>query len=148
MKSKVKNISLTAGLLIFLLISSCTNSYEQMINNINENYFTLTPTPAKESNLLDKDFDQEQMLEIRYTFIEGFNSSLVAPKGAAKYLWVEENLEDGQVQKKTLCNERIYAFLPENDFEVNKESKLVLTVTDEKGTEYIDTTIIVVLNRR
>lgn len=148
MKSIVKNISLTAGLLIFLLISSCTNSYEQMINNFNENYFTLTPTPAKESNLLDKDFDQEQMLEIRYTFIEGFNSSLVAPKGAAKYLWVEENLEDGQVQKKTLCNERIYAFLPESDFEVNKESKLVLTVTDEKGTEYIDTTIIVVLNRR
>lgn len=148
MKSIVKNISLTAGLLIFLLIFSCTNSYEQMINNFNENYFTLTPTPAKESNLLDKDFDQEQMLEIRYTFIEGFNSSLVAPKGAAKYLWVEENLEDGQVQKKTLCNERIYVFLPENDFEVNKESKLVLTVTDEKGTEYIDTTIIVVLNRR
>ena len=148
MKSIVTNISLTAGLLIFLLISSCTNSYEQMINNFNENYFTLTPTPAKESNLLDKDFDQEQMLEIRYTFIEGFNSSLVAPKGAAKYLWVEENLEDGQVQKKTLCNERIYTFLPENDFEVNKESKLVLTVTDEKGTEYIDTTIIVVLNRR
>ena len=148
MKNIFKNLSIVAGLIILLLLSSCTNSYEQMINNFNQNYFTLTPTPPKENNLLDEDFDQEQMLEIRYTFIEGFESSLVAPKGAAKYLWVEENLEDGQVQKKTLCNERIYVFLPESDFEVNKESKLVLTVTDEKGTEYIDTTIIVVLNRR
>ena len=145
MKRIFKNLSL-AAVFVFLLLSSCTNSYEQMINNFNENYFTLTP--PKENSLLDENFDQEQMLEIRYTFIEGFESSLVAPKGAAKYLWVEEELEDGQVQKKTLCNERIYAFLPESDFEVNKESKLVLTVTDEKGTEYIDTTIIVVLNRR
>ena len=147
MKRIFKKLSL-AAVFVFLLFTSCTNSYEQMINHFNDNYFTLTPTPPEESNLTDENFDQSKMLENRYTFIEGFESSLVAPKGAKKYLWVEEDLEQGQIQKKTLCNERIYTFIPECDFEVNKELKLVLTVTDEKGTEYIDTTIIVVLNRR
>ena len=38
-------------------------------------------------------------------------------------------------------------FISEEDFEINAETKLVLTVTNEAGTEYIDTTIIVILNR-
>ena len=52
-KNIFTNLSIIAGLIILLLLSSCTNSYEQMINNFNENYFTLTPTPPKENSLLD-----------------------------------------------------------------------------------------------
>ena len=86
------------------------------------------------------------MLELRYTFIQGYESMLVAPAGASSYLWKIQN-SDGTMQEDSLCEERIYTFIPEEDFEINAETKLVLTVTSESGTEYIDTTIIVVLNR-
>ena len=129
-----------------LFISACSNSYDEMIDGFNKKYFSLTPTPPIEKRITDANFAQETMLELRYTFIQGYESMLVAPAGASSYLWKIQN-SDGTMQEDSLCEERIYTFIPEEDFEINAETKLVLTVTSESGTEYIDTTIIVVLNR-
>ncbi len=134
--------------LIFLsfAVTGCGNSYEKMVEEFDDKYFSLTPTIGVEKKLTDSAFTQECMLETHYTFIKGFESTLTAPMGGIKYLWRKQNL-DGTYVEPSLCEERIYTFIPEEDFEINVETKLVLTVTDEMGTEYIDTTKIVVLNR-
>lgn len=144
------------GLGVFVLIlsisfTSCKNvnnpkSYDEMLQVYNSKYFSLTPTDPIEKNINDSDFNQSSMLDLRYTFIEGYESTLAAPVGGAKYLWQKQN-HDGTFAETPLCEKRIYNFAPEEDFEINAETKLVLTVTNNSGTEYIDTTIIVVLNR-
>lgn len=136
---------------ICLIFSGCKNSsvissYDEMLQSYNSKYFSLTPTDPIEKKITDSGFTQESMLENRYTLIQGYEASLVAPMGGARYLWQKQNA-DGTYAEPALCEERIYSFIPEDDFELNAETKLVLTVTNEAGTEYIDTTIIIVLNR-
>ena len=121
------------------------DSYDEMLQDYNSKYFTLTPTPPIEKRITDSNFNQDSMLEFRYTFIEGYEATLVAPLGGAKYSWIKLK-HDGTFEDSPVCEKRIYDFVPEKDFEINTETKLVLTVTDESGTEYIDTTLIVVLN--
>lgn len=146
MKKVLHYVLIISIISLTLLISACSNSYDEMIDGFNKKYFSLTPTPPIEKRITDANFAQETMLELRYTFIQGYESTLVAPAGASSYLWKIQN-SDGTMQEESLCEERIYTFIPEEDFEINAETKLVLTVTNEAGTEYIDTTIIVVLNR-
>ena len=146
MKKVLRFILMISIISLTLFISACSNSYDEMIDGFNKKYFSLTPTPPIEKRITDANFAQETMLELRYTFIQGYESMLVAPAGASSYLWKIQN-SDGTMQEDSLCEERIYTFIPEEDFEINAETKLVLTVTSESGTEYIDTTIIVVLNR-
>ena len=146
MKKVLRFVLMISIISLTLSISACSNSYDEMIDGFNKKYFSLTPTPPIEKRITDANFAQETMLELRYTFIQGYESTLVAPAGASSYLWKIQN-SDGTMQEESLCEERIYTFIPEEDFEINAETKLVLTVTSESGTEYIDTTIIVVLNR-
>ena len=146
MKKVLHYVLIISIISLTLSISACSNSYDEMIDGFNKKYFSLTPTPPIEKRITDANFAQETMLELRYTFIQGYESMLVAPAGASSYLWKIQN-SDGTMQEDSLCEERIYTFIPEEDFEINAETKLVLTVTSESGTEYIDTTIIVVLNR-
>ena len=146
MKKVLRLVLMISVISLTLFISACSNSYDEMIDGFNKKYFSLTPTPPIEKRITDANFAQETMLELRYTFIQGYESTLVAPAGASSYLWKIQN-SDGTMQEDSLCEERIYTFIPEEDFEINAETKLVLTVTSESGTEYIDTTIIVVLNR-
>ena len=146
MKKVLRLVLMISIISLTLFISACSNSYDEMIDGFNKKYFSLTPTPPIEKRITDANFAQETMLELRYTFIQGYESTLVAPAGASSYLWKIQN-SDGTMQAESLCEERIYTFIPEEDFEINAETKLVLTVTNEAGTEYIDTTIIVVLNR-
>ena len=146
MKKVLRLVLMISVISLTLFISACSNSYDEMIDGFNKKYFSLTPTPPIEKRITDANFAQETMLELRYTFIQGYESTLVAPAGASSYLWKIQN-SDGTMQEESLCEERIYTFIPEEVFEINAETKLVLTVTSEAGTEYIDTTIIVVLNR-
>ena len=142
---------ITSIFFICLIFSGCKNSsvissYDEMLQIYNSKYFSLTPTDPIEKKITDPGFTQESMLENRYTLIQGYETPLVAPMGGARYLWQKQN-DDGTYVEPALCQERVYSFIPEDDFELNAETKLVLTVTNEAGTEYIDTTIIIVLNR-
>ena len=71
-----------------------------------------------------------------------FESSIVAPAGAVKYSWIIPLENTSPVQYKEVCTKQIYDFMPGKDYAVGSETKLILTVTDESGTEYIDSTII------
>ena len=144
---KITKVFLTIILAAFILLPiSCNNSYEQMLEDFNGKYFTLTRTPPKECSITDSDFAPENMLEVRYTFLSGYESTLVAPGSALKYKWNKCTKAGGLIEPP-LCTGRIYNFIPEEDFVVNEETPLVLTVTDTSGTEYIDITQIIVINR-
>ncbi len=146
MKKVLRFVLMISIISLFVSISACSNSYNEMIDGFNAKYFSLTPTPPIENSINDSGFNQETMLEVRYTFIEGYESTLPAPLGGASYSW-KKMKHDGTFEEPALCEERIFTFVPEESFEINAETKLVLTVTNEAGTEYIDTTIIIVLNR-
>ena len=151
MKRVVHLLFVVSILLLALSFSSCKHSYtaksyDDMLQVYNSKYFSLTPTDPIENKITDAGFSQESMLEIRYTFIQGYETTLVAPAGGTTYSWKIQN-SDGTMQDESLCEERVYTFIPEEDFKLNAETKLVLTVTNDAGTEYIDTTIIIVLNR-
>jgi len=140
-----------------LLISSCANGYDEMLEDFNKENFSLEPTAPKETSINAEGFKPESMLERRYTFYVDYEASLTAPAGGAEYKWVVEKAssEDGSnaggssgaVVRETVCTKRTYNFMPGRDFKTNTETKLVLTVTDSSGTEYIDTALIIVINR-
>ena len=136
------------SLLIFsFLFTACNSSYEGMIDDFNEQYFNLEPTEPENKTISDSGFSAEKMLEKRYTFIKGYESSLSAPAGGKKYDWALQ-MEDGEeVTFESVCTERIYNFMPGTDIKSDVETTLVLTVTDTSGTEYIDTALIIVINR-
>lgn len=141
----MKTINRSIFILIFpvfflaLIFSSCSGSYEDMLEDFNDSFFS---AEFQEKSIYDDDFDAEEMLELKYDFYEGFESSLSAPAGAAKYSWTIPKENTMPVEYRQVCTEQTYSFMPGKDYEAGSETKLILTVTDENGTEYIDSTII------
>ena len=132
----------TVLLLVYCLfaLSACGISYDSMLQDFNKSYFS--PEPEKERSVNDDDFEADKMLELAYDFYEGYASSLVAPADAASYSWTTPKSNTKPVEYKELCKERIYNFMPGKDFAVGSEIKVILTVTNTAGAEYIDSTIV------
>ena len=124
---------------VLTLFVSCKSSYDELLEDFNNQYFSLE---YKEKTIFDDDFVAEDMLELKYDFYDGYVSSIVAPAGAVKYSWIIPLENTSPVQYKEVCTKQIYDFMPGKDYAVGSETKLILTVTDESGTEYIDSTII------
>ena len=155
MKALFELLATICFFLSAIFFSACKNSvdeksYEEMIVQFDSNNFTPYSKPAPDFSITASGFVASDMLEPRYFLKEGFNTSLIAPTGGASYKWELVTREtDGRTGEKTevrtvMSNERIFAFVPGEDFAVGTEHKLVLTVTDSSGTEYIDTTIIII----
>lgn len=140
----MKKVNRIISILIFLLFlplifSSCSGSYDDMLHDFNDSFFS---AEFHEKSIYDDDFVAEEMLELKYDFYEGFESSLSAPAGAVKYSWTIPKENTMPVEYSQVCTEQTYTFMPGKDYEAGSETKLILTVTDENGTEYIDSTII------
>lgn len=147
MKSKLK---ILLPLIIFIQIfalTSCGNSYDSMLKNFNDKYFSQEPVPVEEETILDDDFDPDKMLERTYAFVDGFQTSLAAPAGAASYDWSIKDKKSKEGEAKSVCNKQVFDFMPGKFFKAGEESTLVLTVTDTSGTEYIDTAVIILITR-
>ena len=141
-KIKVKISCLSLVMFCFLLISfsACKNSYDSMLEDFNQTYFS--PENKKENSVNDDAFEADKMLNLTYDFYKDYASSLVGPADAVSYSWTTPKPNTKPVEYKELCKERIFNFMPGKDFAVGTETKLILTVTDANGTEYIDSTIV------
>ena len=141
----------TKLLLVFLFVfTGCSNSYDKMLEDYNNKYFSLEPSEPKNTDITDNNFLPENMLEKRYTFIKGYESSLAAPSGGVSYNWTIKLPDSNNPEitvEQSVCSEQIYNFIPERAFRTDTEATLVLTVTDSTGTEYIDTALIIVISR-
>ncbi len=151
MKKTVRFLGLFTILFVSSSFFSCTHSYDEMIEKFNDKNFSIESIPVKEKTIADEGFSAERMLESRYTFVKDYETSLSAPSGGVSYKWeVQEmsaqNIEE--TERKTVCTKRVYNFMPGKDIVIDKETTLVLTVTDSRGTEYIDTALIIVISRK
>ncbi len=146
MKKSIEIVIKFCLLISGLFFISCSNTYDDLLNDFNDKYFSKEPTPVKEKKITDDDFAAEKMLENRYAFVKGYETSLSAPLDCTSYKWdVQKSEEEEPV---TVCTKRVYNFLPGKDFKLDEETTLILTVTDAKGTEYIDTALIIVISRK
>ncbi len=152
MKKISKTLFLICLFISCLFFVSCSNTYDDLLNEFNNQYFSKEPTPVKEKKITDDDFAAEKMLENRYAFVKGYETSLSAPFDCTSYKWEVQKGEgtEGTEQKEltTVCTKRVYNFMPGVDFKLDEEATLILTVTDAKGTEYIDTALIIVISRK
>ena len=155
MKKSIEIVIKFCLLISGLFFISCSNTYDDLLNDFNDKYFSKEPTPVKEKKITDDDFAAEKMLENRYAFVKGYETSLSAPLDCTSYKWevqkgeqTEKSDETEQKELTTVCTKRVYNFMPGVDFKLDEEATLVLTVTDAKGTEYIDTALIIVISRK
>ena len=147
MKKIMHVLMMILMILSVLMFTACDSSYDKMLQDFNTEYFTLEPTPPLEKSITDASFSADQMLEKRYTFIKDYASSLIAPEGGVKYDWTLQTEDEEGAKTESVCSERIYDFMPGVDIKMDTETTLVLTVTDSSGMEYIDTALIIVINR-
>ncbi len=147
MKKRFVGLYLFIALSVCVSLLSCSTSYDKMINDFNKQNFSLEVTPPKEYSINDSTFNPELMLEKRYTLLKGFETTLIAPSGGAKYEWVIKIEDEEGCESEIVSTKRKYSFMPGTDIKTDIETNLVLTVTDDSGAEYIDTALLIVINR-
>ena len=135
---------------ISLLMISCSSSYDTMVQDFNKDYCVPESKPMPENSITEPGFVADSMLQPRYLFKDGYEVSLTAPSGGKSYNWelvykvTSKYSSEEKEERKSICSKQSYSFMPGEDFAIGTENKLVLTVTDESGTEYIDTTIVII----
>ena len=151
MKKTVRFLCLFTVLFVTFSFFSCTHSYDEMIEKFNYKNFSNESIPIKEKTIADEGFSADRMLESRYTFVKDYETSLSAPSGGKSYKWEVQEMSarnKEEPERKTVCTNRVYNFMPGKDIALDKETTLVLTVTDPTGTVYIDTALIIVISRK
>ena len=132
-------------------ISSCTNSYDDLVDTFNRKYFA--PAPAAEESLsaTSPNFNPQKMLEEpSYRVKYGFYIDFEGPANASSYLWSYSENQDPDVkiknEYKNISTDRTLYLKTSDFFKAGHSYYLVLTitVTGEGGIvmEYIDDAII------
>ena len=149
MKALFELIATICLFLSALFCSACKNNYDIMVQDFNKEFCVPDSKKIPENSINEDGFVATSMLLPRYLFKEGYEVTLQAPSGGKTYNWELVNSVRGKTikeseEKTSVCNKQSYSFMPGEDFTIGTENKLVLTVTDDSGTEYIDTTIIII----
>ena len=133
-------------ILIFLLLS-CSNSYNQVIDNFNKKYFHEEASDERVYSIYLPDFNCNTMLSDSYELKKGMTLSLIAPDGGVSYKWtalVKDIKEKNKEVETDIAEQKSLSYRVPGVFRDDVVNKLVLTVTDSNGTEYKDTALIII----
>lgn len=133
-------------ILIFLLLS-CSNSYNQVIDNFNKKYFHEEASDERVYSIYLPDFNCSTMLSDSYELKMGTTLSLIAPDGGVSYKWTAlvKDIKDKNKEVETdIAEQKSLSYRVPGVFRDDVVNKLVLTVTDSNGTEYKDTALIII----
>lgn len=133
-------------ILIFLLLS-CSNSYNQVIDNFNKKYFHEEASEERVYSIYLPDFNCSTMLSDSYELKKGTTLSLIAPDGGVSYKWTAlvKGIKDKNKEVETdIAEQKKLSYRVPGVFRDDVVNKLVLTVTDSNGTEYKDTALIII----
>ena len=133
-------------ILIFLLLS-CSNSYNQVIDNFNKKYFHEEASDERVYSIYLPDFNCSTMLSDSYELKQGKTLSLFAPDGGVSYKWTAlvKDIKDKNKEVETdIAEQKSLSYRVPGVFRDDVVNKLVLTVTDSNGTEYKDTALIII----
>ena len=133
----------------FLMVCSCGNSYENMLEDFDGKYFSPEPLGYDPFSVNAPEFNPNNMLEVSYTFPEGYYIILEAPDNCTSYSWTCSNSE---FNKKVIGSDRVLYYEIPGAFKAGEENTLILTVTvadgEGKSTEYIDESVIIIKSQR
>ncbi len=133
-------------ILIFILVS-CSNSYNQVIDNFNKKYFHEEASEDRVYSIYLPDFNCSTMLSDSYELKNGMTLSLIAPDGGVSYKWtalVKDIKEKNKEVETDIAEQKSLSYRVPGVFRDDVVNKLVLTVTDSNGTEYKDTALIII----
>ncbi len=133
-------------ILIFILVS-CSNSYNQVIDNFNKKYFHEEASEDRVYSIYLPDFNCSTMLSDSYELKKGMTLSLIAPDGGVSYKWtalVKDIKEKNKEVETDIAEQKSLSYRVPGVFRDDVVNKLVLTVTDSNGTEYKDTALIII----
>lgn len=133
-------------ILIFLLLS-CSNSYNQVIDNFNKKYFHEEASEERVYSIYLPDFNCSTMLSDSYELKKGTTLSLIAPDGGVSYKWtalVKDIKGKNKEVETDIAEQKSLSYRVPGVFRDDVVNKLVLTVTDSNGTEYKDTALIII----
>ena len=143
---KNKKFMFLLSFVCICFIASCRNSYDDMIQDFNEKYFTKGYLPPEPYTTQSNSFDETQMLEDIVSMIDGSIYNFTAPDGGEGciYEWkayVPHKDSNGNEQMKEyeIGKERVLNYLAPGVFNSDKENKLTVTVTESSGKQYTDT---------
>ena len=145
-----KIISLMSVVLSFVFcsaLSSCSDSYNTVIENFNHKYFQEEASGERVYSIYSPGFDKSTMLADSYDLKKGVTLSLMAPDGGLSYKWtaVVKDVEDKNKENETdIGDKKNLSYRLPGVFRDDVVNKLVLTVTDYAGTEYKDTALIII----
>ena len=129
-----------------LLITACANSYNEMIDNFNQKYFTKGYLPPEPYTTKSKNFRESEMLDEIISMKEDSLTILTAPDGGegSLYEWkalVPSKDENGKsyMKETVIGSERTLSYKAPGVFNSDKENKLVVTVTEMSGGQFTDT---------
>lgn len=132
--------------IIIFFISGCSNSYEKMINDFNEEYFEKGYLPPEPYTTGSTGFQEGLMLDDIISIKEDSITVLIAPDGGenCSYEWKAlvpcKDTHGKYYMKPTVIgNKRTLKYKAPGVFSSDKENKLVLTVTEVSGKQYRDT---------
>ena len=117
-----------------------------MIDNFNQKYFTKGYLPPEPYTTSSKNFNEEAMLDDSISMVDGMIYIFVAPDGGEEctYEWkamIPVKNSDG----RDVFSERVLGVAKElkyqapKPFNVDKENRLVVTVTEASGRKFTDT---------
>ena len=150
-----KNLKAIIFVLLSMMIMSCKNSYNELIDNFNKEFFSPERPVEDAYSVTNQGFDPDSMLDEYYTFKKGYFVNLEAPADALTYLWTYTGLYDTE-NPVTLSNKQYLYFNTAEAFNLKANEnthsfKLVLTitVTGAEGTvkEYIDSSTITIIDQ-
>ena len=149
MKKVLHYVLIISIISLTLLVSACSNSYDDMIEQFNLKNFKKGYN-TKEHYTISDDFLETDMLEDVITVNSHSVLNLIAPfcGDDGNYEWKvivpEKDNHSNRYIEKEYCigNERILFYEIPGVLNIDKRNTLILTVSNNNGEEYTDSAII------
>ena len=146
MRKSICLISAVLSVAFCAIFFSCKNSYNSVIDSFNGKYFHEEASGERFYSIYSPDFNRNTMLADSYDLKKLMTLSLIAPDGGSAYKWtaIVQDIEDRHKENEIdIGNEKKLSYRLPGVFRDDCVNKLVLTVTDNSGTEYKDTALII-----
>lgn len=132
-----------------LLLAGCTNNIQTMLDDYNENFAVIRPSPLPIPG--DDDFDEREMLMAAYYVSSNDTFNVCAPYDCSSYTWIvsdpendDEEIDITMFIGYSRFQREFVTYIPDSGLEEGKTYKLTLIVTDREGNEYFDISSLVI----
>lgn len=149
MKNKLLKIIIYSTILLSL--TSCTITYDTMMDSFNKKFSPTSTSKIKETpSVKDEDFDPHSMLSQEIYRVPSHSLLVLqGPSDCLSYKWTAKVPKTGYVNvivDTVIGEEKVLSYQMPGVFRYAVDNVLVLTVIGENGVEYTDKANIVLYN--